>query len=249
MARLREPAVQRREPRGLEGRQERAVRRQGLGRSSSHGPFAAWESLVSGGVYAAHVVRGKNMNQMFNDSIPVSSGPWKFQSWQKGVQITLVKNPRFRVGPPMRLDRVVFRYILDTNARFQALEAGEGHVMEPQPQLQIAEVPERRRLRVQRWPKMRLRAHRHPARAPRPSGAPAAVREAGADHGDRTASRSRGALFRTIAPGLPGASRASSTRPSRRATEQNFRKWRFQRDEGDRPAAQRRLHRRAGGAD
>jgi peptide/nickel transport system substrate-binding protein len=33
----------------------------------------------------------------------------------------------------------VFRYILDTNSRFQALKAGEGQVMEPQPQLQIAD--------------------------------------------------------------------------------------------------------------
>ena len=79
------------------------------------------------------------MNQMFLNSIPVSSGPWKFQSWQKGVQITVVKNPRYKAGPAMKLDRVVFRYILDTNARFQALKAGEGQVMEPQPQLQIAD--------------------------------------------------------------------------------------------------------------
>ena len=28
----------------------------------------------------------------------------------------------------MKLDRLVFRYILDTNARFQALKAGEGQV-------------------------------------------------------------------------------------------------------------------------
>ena len=33
---------------------------------------------------------------MFEDSIPVSSGPWKFQSWQKGVQITVMKNPSSR---------------------------------------------------------------------------------------------------------------------------------------------------------
>jgi peptide/nickel transport system substrate-binding protein len=39
----------------------------------------------------------------------------------------------------MKLNRLIFRYILDTNARFQALKANEGQVMEPQPQLQIAE--------------------------------------------------------------------------------------------------------------
>jgi peptide/nickel transport system substrate-binding protein len=101
--------------------------------------YADWESLVSTGVYPAHVIRGQNMNETFLNSVPVSSGPWRFQSWQKGVQLTVVKNNRFRAGPQMKLDRVVFRYILDTNARFQSLKSGEGQVMEPQPQLQISE--------------------------------------------------------------------------------------------------------------
>ena len=101
--------------------------------------YADWESLVSSGPYPAHIVKGKDMNEMFLNSVPVSSGPWKFQSLQKGVQITVVKNTRFKAGPAMKLDRLVFRYILDTNSRFQALKAGEGQVMEPQPQLQIAD--------------------------------------------------------------------------------------------------------------
>ena len=100
-------------------------------------PYADWESVVSFSVYPAHIIRGQDMNQMFNNSIPVSSGPWKFQSWQKGVQLTVVKNNRF-YGKKMILDRVVWRYILDTNSRFQALKANEGQVMQSQPQLQIA---------------------------------------------------------------------------------------------------------------
>jgi len=101
--------------------------------------YADWESLVSSGPYAAHVIAGKNMNDEFLNSVPISSGPWKFQSWQKGVQLTVVKNGGFKAAPAMKLDRVVFRYILDTNARFQAMKSGEGQVMEPQPQLQIAD--------------------------------------------------------------------------------------------------------------
>jgi glutathione transport system substrate-binding protein len=101
-------------------------------------PYADWESVVSSGVYPAHIIRGQDMNQMFNNSIPVSSGPWRFQSWQKGVQLTVVKNNRFKAGKPMVLDRVVWRYILDTNSRFQALKANEGQAMQSQPQLQIA---------------------------------------------------------------------------------------------------------------
>ena len=79
------------------------------------------------------------MNQTFNNSIPVSNGPWKFQSWQKGVQLTVVRNERYGGGPKMKLDRVIFRYILDTNTRFQAMKADEGQVMQSQPQLQIAD--------------------------------------------------------------------------------------------------------------
>jgi peptide/nickel transport system substrate-binding protein len=112
--------------------------------------FADWESYVSYGVYPAHIIQGQNMNQTFLNSVPVSSGPWQFDSWQKGVQLTVRKNNRFTAGPKMKLDRLVFRYILDTNARFQALKANEGQVMEPQPQLQIADFMRDRSFTVNR---------------------------------------------------------------------------------------------------
>lgn len=110
--------------------------------------YADWETLVSGGPYPAHIIKGKDMNQMFLNDIPVSSGPWKFASWQKGVQITLVKNTAYKAGPPLKIGKLVFRYILDTNARFQAMKAGEGQVMEPQPQLQIADFKKDKRFVV-----------------------------------------------------------------------------------------------------
>jgi peptide/nickel transport system substrate-binding protein len=118
-------------------------------------PYADWEGLLSGDsgtVYPAHIIAGQDMNQTFNNSIPVSDGPWKFQSWQKGVQITVVKNPAFKAGPAMKLDRVVWRYILDTNSRFQALKAGEGQVIQSQPQLQIADFLNDSKFTVQRAP-------------------------------------------------------------------------------------------------
>jgi len=189
-------------------------------------PFAAWESLVSGGVYAAHVIRGKNMNQMFNDSIPVSSGPWKFQSWQKGVQLTLVKNPRFKVGPAMKLDRVVFRFILDTNARFQALKAGEGHVMEPQPQLQIADFLNDNDFKVQRSPEY---AFEHIDIQLGPRGHPALklpyVRQALITGTNRRQISS--ALYRTIAPGLPTLDSLVFKPFEKALYQRHFRKWGF----------------------
>lgn len=188
-------------------------------------PFAAWESLVSAGVYAAHVIRGKDMNQMFNDSIPVSSGPWKFQSWQKGVQLTLVKNPRFKAGPAMKLDRIVFRFILDTNARFQAMKAGEGHVMEPQPQLQIADVLNDRDFKVQKSPEY---AFEHIDIQLGPRGHPALklpfVRQALMTGINRQQIAS--ALFRTIAPGLPKLENLVF-KPFEKAYQPHFSKWAY----------------------
>ena len=165
-------------------------------------PYASWESLVSGGVYPAHVVNGRNMNEAFQDSIPVSSGPWKFQSWQKGVQLTVARNARYTAGPRMVLDKLVFRYIVDTNARFQALKANEGQVMEPQPQLQIAEFQKDSKFTVDQkigytfeHLDIQLGAKGHPAlKLPY-------VRQALITGMNRT--QIAQALYREIAPGLP----------------------------------------------
>jgi peptide/nickel transport system substrate-binding protein len=189
-------------------------------------PYAAWETLVSGGVYAAHVVRGKDMNQMFVNSIPISSGPWKFQSWQRGVQLTLVRNPRFRAGPAMKLDRVVFRFILDTNARFQAMKAGEGQVMEPQPQLQIADFRNDRNFKVQTAPEY---AFEHVDIQLGPRGHPALkklfVRQALIMAINR--GQIANVLYRTIAPGMPTLQNLVFKPFERVGYQRHFQKWSF----------------------
>ena len=139
---------------------------------------------------------------MFLNSIPVSSGPWKFDSWQKGVQITVMKNPKFKAGPQMKLDQVVFRYILDTNARFQALKAGEGQVMEPQPQLQIADFLKDKKFVVDQDAGY---AYEHVDIQFGPQG-PAALKQPYVRQALITGINRKqiaGALYETIAPGLP----------------------------------------------
>jgi ABC-type transport system substrate-binding protein len=102
-------------------------------------PSALWDVTVATQLIPAKAVSaGQNFNELWRDSIALSSGPFKFGGWQKGTQITLLKNNAYAAGPKAKLDRVVVKFILDTNARFQALKAGEGQAMEPQPQLAIA---------------------------------------------------------------------------------------------------------------
>src|SRR5262249_5045746 len=94
-------------------------------------------------------IAGKDFNHIWDNSVPISSGPFKFQSWQKGTQLTLVKNTAYKAGPAAKLDKVVFRYIPSTPSIFQALQSGEIQVTEPQPQIQINDIRKNSKFNVQ----------------------------------------------------------------------------------------------------
>ncbi len=203
--------------------------------------YADWETLISSGVYPAHIIAGQDMNQMFLNSIPVSSGPWLFDSWQKGVQLAVKTNPKFTAGPKMKLSRVVFRYILDTNARFQAMKAGEGQVMEPQPQLQIADFLKDKKFVVDQ--KIGY-ACEHLDIQFGPQGHPALkqpyVRQALITGINRK--QIAGALYATIAPGLPSLN-SLMFKPFEIDLQAELGRLQVQPAEGHRHSAEEGLHR------
>jgi peptide/nickel transport system substrate-binding protein len=101
--------------------------------------YAAWDVLMGTSPLPAHKVAGQDFNKLWADSIDISSGPFRFQSWQKGTQLTLVKNRSFKAGPAAKLDRLVFRYIAGPS-QYQALKSGEGDVIDAvSPQIQIVD--------------------------------------------------------------------------------------------------------------
>nr|WP_222437182.1 ABC transporter substrate-binding protein [Quadrisphaera sp. RL12-1S] len=55
---------------------------------------------------------------------PTGTGPFVFDSWERGQQVTLKPNPSYW-GEKPKLDRVIIRTIADGNARLQALQAGD----------------------------------------------------------------------------------------------------------------------------
>src|SRR5215470_6228075 len=55
---------------------------------------------------------------------PVGTGPFKFESWNRGASLTLVRNERYW-GPKAPLLKVIFKYISDPNAMNNALLAGD----------------------------------------------------------------------------------------------------------------------------
>ena len=54
---------------------------------------------------------------------PVGTGPFRYASWQRGQQVVLEKNPDYWRGP-VKLDRVVFRPIVEDQARLTELLTG-----------------------------------------------------------------------------------------------------------------------------
>lgn len=112
-------------------------------------PFFGWREVAAYPPLPAHRIAGADFDKLWIDSLDIASGPFRFQSWEKGTQLTLVRNPAYAAGPRAKLDRVVFRFIPSTPSLFQALSSGEIDVMAPQPQLQIVGIRKNRRFRVQ----------------------------------------------------------------------------------------------------
>lgn len=99
-------------------------------------PYADWKGLFGGGygIFPAHLLEGKDRNAEIASGYTWSGGPWKIDHWTKGTEAVLVPNENYW-GPKPKLDKVIFKFISDTSAEFQAFKAGEVMVTYPQPQL------------------------------------------------------------------------------------------------------------------
>jgi peptide/nickel transport system substrate-binding protein len=103
-------------------------------------PFSDWKGLFGGGygIYPSHILEGADRNAEMANGYDFSGGPWIIESWNKGVDVTLVPNENYWGDAP-KLDSVTFRFVTDTAAEFQAYQAGEVAAIYPQPQLDVIE--------------------------------------------------------------------------------------------------------------
>ncbi len=118
--------------------------------------FAGWKGLFSRGVYPSHVfsddplTAAAEMNDALREftladgTIMPTSGPMMFDSWERGVQMNLVRNENYhgsqspdvtRQGELAAVDGVQINFVTDTDAQVNALLAGEAQIIFTQPQL------------------------------------------------------------------------------------------------------------------
>ena len=103
-------------------------------------PYAPFRELFSvQPILPAHALKDADMKTALAESVPVASGPFKFENWTKGQNLTIVKNEEFWGEQKPHLDKVVFRVIEDSNTQVQALRGEEIDMFYPQPQVELVE--------------------------------------------------------------------------------------------------------------
>ncbi len=117
--------------------------------------FAGWKALFNR-VYPSHVFSADpaeaaaEMNDTLREwttadgNVIPASGPMVFDSWNKGVQMNLVRNDAYngsvspdvtRQGEVAAVDGVQINFVTDTDAQINSLLAGEAQIIFTQPQL------------------------------------------------------------------------------------------------------------------
>jgi peptide/nickel transport system substrate-binding protein len=93
-------------------------------------PFAPLLSILAsheGGIINPKTIEeyGKNIIQE-----PNGTGPFVFESWTPGQEITFSKNENYW-GEKAKVDKVVFKVVPEETTRISMLETGEAHIAEP----------------------------------------------------------------------------------------------------------------------
>ena len=98
-------------------------------------PFSDWQSLFGAGMpmIPAHIAKKVGFNdgfQNFGPSVQVSGGPYMIQSYAKGQDLVEVRNPHYW-GTAGKLNKIVFRFILDDTQIPPAVQNGEVNLANP----------------------------------------------------------------------------------------------------------------------
>jgi peptide/nickel transport system substrate-binding protein len=91
---------------------------------------ARWRSLFPF-LFPRHALVGEDLQTVWSDAFvnpktgrPIGNGPVLTQHWERGRQLTLVRNPRYWGPHKAYLDRIVFRFFPTPEAALEALRAG-----------------------------------------------------------------------------------------------------------------------------
>ncbi|MGY9049217.1 peptide ABC transporter substrate-binding protein [Puniceibacterium antarcticum] len=93
------------------------------------GPFIGVFEAGTMPMIPKHIYEGTDYANNPMNATPIGTGPFKFESWEKGSYIHLVKNEDYYLEGKPHLDEVYYRVIPDAASRAVAFETGEVDVL------------------------------------------------------------------------------------------------------------------------
>ncbi len=122
-------------------------------------PYVDWKDLfLPGVIMPKHLLEGEDYNKIWANCVcdpksgkPISNGPYLLQSYRKGQDATLVANKKW-YGPKPKLQKIIFRFIQDTNTEIQAMRGGEVDAIFPSPQSALSSLQHQSGIRYQAGP-------------------------------------------------------------------------------------------------
>ena len=96
-------------------------------------PYAPWRDLFDPLLPAHHLGPDTNIADRWNDSIPISGGPWLQQSWSQDQHVLVPNELYWDAERRPLVDRVVMVPREDTDSEVVALQTGEVMAASPQP--------------------------------------------------------------------------------------------------------------------
>ena len=100
-------------------------------------PFAPLLPALS--TFAASIYSKANFEKWGKDASqhPLGTGAFMLDSWQKGSQLSLVKNPQYWQPGKPKVDRIVMRVVGDDNTRVLQLQSGQVDIIDFVPPNQV----------------------------------------------------------------------------------------------------------------
>jgi peptide/nickel transport system substrate-binding protein len=104
--------------------------------------YAPYLGLVGAAPLPKHVLDGKDFNKYFNEDIPIASGPFQLDHWDRAVEVVLTRNENYwNAGADDKpfLDSIRYVFVADTNTLKIQLRTGEVNVISPPPDSTLKE--------------------------------------------------------------------------------------------------------------
>jgi peptide/nickel transport system substrate-binding protein len=100
-------------------------------------PFAPLLPALS--TFAGSIYSKANFEKWGKDAAqhPLGTGAYMLESWQKGAQLALTKNPNYWQPGKPKVDRIVFRVVADDNTRVLQLRSGQVDIIDFVPPNQV----------------------------------------------------------------------------------------------------------------